>query len=77
MRKLTLALLLAVLILALVVVPAFAAVHRVSQAGCGQSSNAGATQASDRAPDAQIPQSASEGRSGDGGGDGDGACDVK
>jgi hypothetical protein len=42
---------------------AFADVHAVSQAGCGNSANAGATQSRDRGgrPDAPIPVDASDG----------------
>ena len=77
MRKLSLALILAVLILAFAVVPAFADVHGVSQAGCGASGNAGATQSTGKGgrPAAPIPIKAG-GASGDGGGDGAGDCDV-
>ncbi|MCH8093508.1 MAG: hypothetical protein IH953_02840 [Chloroflexi bacterium] len=63
MRKLTLAVLLAVLLLAMVVIPAFADVHGVSQASCGASGNSGATQSRVAGrPGAQIPVTASDGK---------------
>ena len=67
MKKLTLALLLAALLLATVVVPAFADVHPVSQAGCGavpSGGKSGATQSREAPgrPDAPIPVMASDGK---------------
>ena len=72
MRKLSLVLILAALILAFAVVPAFADVDPVSQAGCGNSDNSGAKNQASRdapgRPDALIPVTASGGASGSGGG---------
>ena len=79
MRKLMIGLTLAALMLTVTAVPAFAAVHAVSQAGCGNSSNAGATRAADQAPGGPIPVTARAGNDAGhagSGGDFDGACDV-
>ncbi len=53
-----------VLLITALVGSALADVHGVSQAGCGNSSNAGATQSRDAEgrPDAPIPGTASEGQ---------------
>ena len=75
MRKLTLALILMALILAFAVVPAFADVHGVSQAGCGVAGQSGATQSRDKGgrPGGPIPTTASGNTSGRGG-DADANC---
>lgn len=54
----------ALLLMAVLVSTAFADVHGVSQAGCGNSDNAGATQSrdADGRPDAPIPVTASDGQ---------------
>ena len=69
MRKLTLALILMALILAFAVVPAFADVHGVSQAGCGGAGQSGATQSRGKGgrPGPPIPTTASGNTSGRGG----------
>ena len=76
MRKLTFALILAALILAFAVVPAFAKVDGVSQAGCGNSDNSGASVSGSHSPGGPIPVTASDGRHQGRGGDGSGDCDV-
>lgn len=57
---------------------ASADVHGVSQAGCGRDGNSGATNQASRdaggRPDAPIPVTASEGKSGSGGGRADANC---
>jgi hypothetical protein len=65
MRRATLMVLaLALLLLAAMGGTALADVHGVSQAGCGNSTNAGATQSRDATgrPDAPIPATASGGK---------------
>ena len=79
MRKLTLALILMALILAFAVVPAFADVHGVSQAGCGAGESggkSGATQSRGKGgrPDAPVPVTASDGKTEGKGGDADANC---
>ena len=78
MRRITIALLLLALLLALTVVPTFAKVDVVSQAGCGNSAESGAKNSSDNTPAFPIPESARGSElPGRGGGDGDPECDVK
>jgi hypothetical protein len=63
-RAILIVLTVALLLLAAMAGTALADVHAVSQAGCGNSTNAGATQSRDATgrPDAPIPVSASGGK---------------